>query len=81
MKCKNYRRHPKLADCLAFLQCAGARRQNDPLDIMNKMINSFCRLASQTKNDPAEIISVSAAVLGRMHREVIFTRHSDLALP
>ena len=28
------------------------------------------------KNDPAEIISVSTAVLGRMHREVIFTRHS-----
>ena len=28
------------------------------------------------KNDPAEIISVSIAVLGRMHREVIFTRHS-----
>ena len=28
------------------------------------------------KNDPAEIISASIAVLGRMHREVIFTRHS-----
>ena len=28
------------------------------------------------KNDPAEIILVSTAVVGRMHREVIFTRHS-----
>ena len=28
------------------------------------------------KNDPAEIISVSTAFLGRMRREVIFTRHS-----
>ena len=28
------------------------------------------------KNDTAEIMSVSNAVLGRMHREVIFTRHS-----
>ena len=27
-------------------------------------------------HDIAEIISVSIAVLGRMHREVIFTRHS-----
>ena len=28
------------------------------------------------KNDQAEIISVSTAILGRMHREVIFIRHS-----
>ena len=34
------------------------------------------RRVRRFKNDPAEIISVSTAVLGRMHREVIFTRHS-----